>query len=158
MLSQCLQAFKLWCKTREEVELLEVTLGTPWLVWPQHLLSLLSSMPLCIFLLLLLSHIMLCPSAHVKHLAPFLVCGPPWASSLLPSFSPFLLPSARGATPSPYWTSQRMSSTLCISTGGLFTVVLFGYFKQGKWGLGATWGAGGGGSRSMFAFTSWISA
>lgn len=61
MLSQCLQDFKVWCKTREEVELLEVTLGTPWLVWPQHLPSLLFSMPLCIFLLLLLSHLMLVP-------------------------------------------------------------------------------------------------
>lgn len=34
----------------------------------------------------------LCPSAHVKHLAPFLVCGPPRARSLLPSFSTFFHP------------------------------------------------------------------
>ena len=30
----------------------------------------------------------LCPSAHVKHPAPLLVCGPPRARSLLPPFLP----------------------------------------------------------------------
>lgn len=56
----------------------------------------------------------------------------------------YLPPSTRGATPSHYWTFRRMSCTLCVSTGGLLTMVLFGYFIQGKWGLGATWGAGWG--------------
>lgn len=55
-------------QTKEEVELLEVTLGTPWLVWPQHLPSLLSSIPLRIFLLLLLSQLMCAHLAsNIRH-------------------------------------------------------------------------------------------
>lgn len=143
MLSQCLQDFKLWCKTREEVELLEVTLGTPWLVWPQRLPSLLSSIPLRIFLLLLLSQLMLVPICTRQTSGAVFWCVVLPELDLRPLLF-YLPPSTRGATPSHYWTFRRMSCTLCVSTGGLLTLVLFGYFIQGKWGLGATWGAGGG--------------
>ena len=145
----------LWNMTQDKAELLlSVILGTPWLVWPLHLPSPLSSAPssFASFFLLSFPTSCSCPSAHVKHLAHFLVRGPPRASSLLPSSLPLLhlvfLPQEG------LLHHLLLNSSLpCFSTGGLLAMVLFGCFTQVKWGLGATWGSGGGGSRPMFAST-----